>query len=432
MPSPGDKVKISTADEVIEGILMPSLDANIISIKLDSGYNIGVNKGKIRKIEVVQEHMAIPKESLKTSLRKELPIISILHTGGTIASKIDYNTGGTIAQFSPEELLVMFPELADIANIRSKLVRNMQSEFMRFAHYNLLAKEIEKEVKEGVDGIIITHGTDTMHYSSAALAFILNDLPVPVILVGAQRSSDRGSSDAFQNLISAAYFIAHSDFGEVAICMHHSMSDKHCVILPATKTRKMHTSRRDAFRPINIKEFARVNFEDKKIHFENSDYARKDKKRKLNLMLINEKLKIGLLKQHPNMTAEEYLSYKDFDGLVIELFGLGHAPTYEIDEFTKEHPKIKEAITLLCKKMPVIGAPQTIYGRIQMNVYSPGRELIEIGVLGNNADMTPETAFIKLAWLLSNFKKEEIKELIAKNFRGEISERTEPEEIFLI
>jgi len=306
MPSPGDKVKISTADEVIEGILMPSLDANIISIKLDSGYNIGVNKGKIRKIEVVQEHMAIPKESLKTSLRKELPIISILHTGGTIASKIDYNTGGTIAQFSPEELLVMFPELADIANIRSKLVRNMQSEFMRFAHYNLLAKEIEKEVKEGVDGIIITHGTDTMHYSSAALAFILNDLPVPVILVGAQRSSDRGSSDAFQNLISAAYFIAHSDFGEVAICMHHSMSDKHCVILPATKTRKMHTSRRDAFRPINIKEFARVNFEDKKIHFENSDYARKDKKRKLNLMLINEKLKIGLLKQHPNMTAEEY------------------------------------------------------------------------------------------------------------------------------
>src|SRR3989338_6658539 len=151
MPSPGDKVKISTADEVIEGILMPSLDANIISIKLDSGYNIGVNKGKIRKIEVVQEHMAIPKESLKTSLRKELPIISILHTGGTIASKIDYNTGGTIAQFSPEELLVMFPELADIANIRSKLVRNMQSEFMRFAHYNLLAKEIEKEVKEGVD-----------------------------------------------------------------------------------------------------------------------------------------------------------------------------------------------------------------------------------------------------------------------------------------
>ncbi len=172
--------------------------------------------------------------------------ITILHTGGTLASKVS-KTGAVSAQYSAKDILNLYPEIKSLAKIDSKLVANMLSENMNFNHYNLLAKEIKKEIEKGVEGIIITHGTDTLHYTSSALSFILEDLPIPVILVGAQRSSDRGSSDASLNLISAINFITKTDFAEVAICMHSSMEDTSCSILPGTKTRKLHTSRRDAF-----------------------------------------------------------------------------------------------------------------------------------------------------------------------------------------
>jgi glutamyl-tRNA(Gln) amidotransferase subunit D len=172
----------------------------------------------------------------------------------------------------------------------------MQSEMIRFAHYNLLAKAVEEEAKKGVDGIILTHGTDTLHYTSAALAFVLEGIGIPVILVGSQRSSDRGSSDSALNLLAAAHFIPHSEFSGVAICMHENNSDDTCLILPPCKTRKMHTSRRDAFRPINANPISRISVEKKKIDFI-TDYEKKekdDKKKKLTLKLFNEKLKIEI------------------------------------------------------------------------------------------------------------------------------------------
>ena len=423
-PKPGDLVEIKTKEEVIKGILMPQ-EGKTLVVKLDSGYNIGIDSNNIKKIKMVKKQEKKKEKPEKTKQKKGLPLIVILHTGGTIASKVDYDTGAVISRFSPQELLDMFPELRKIANIDSRLVRNMWSDDMRFAHYNLMANEIQKEIKKGVDGVIITHGTDTLHYTSAALAFILEDLPIPVLLVGAQRSSDRGSSDAAQNFINAAYFIAKSDFAGVAICMHENLNDDSALILPATKTRKMHTSRRDTFKAINVKPWARVNYNEKKIQFLKKGYQTRDKKRALKLKSIKENLKVGILKVHTNMYASEFLAYKGFDGLILEGTGLGHAPISTIDEFTKEHTKIRNAIKLLCKKTIVAMAPQTIFGRLDMNVYAPGREIQGLGVLGNYSDMTPETAFIKLAWLLSNHKKPEVKQLITKNLRGEISERTE-------
>jgi glutamyl-tRNA(Gln) amidotransferase subunit D len=306
----------------------------------------------------------------------------------------------------------------------------MMSENMRFAHYNIIAKEIEAEIKAGADGIIVTHGTDTLHYTSAALAFILEDLPVPVLLVGAQRSSDRGSSDAAYNLLSAATFIASSNFAEVAICMHKNMEDDLCWILPATKTRKMHTSRRDAFRPVNTKPFAEVNCRKKQINFLRDNYTQKGD-RKLKLKLFNEKIKVGVVKCHTNMFAEEFEFFRGYDGIVIEGMGLGQIPNTKIDEFSAESEKILGAVKELAKKIVVVLAPQTIYGRVNMNVYSEGRKNIEAGILGDYCDMTPETAFIKLAWLLSNYPKEEAKTLFSQSLRREISERTE-KETFLI
>lgn len=229
------------------------------------------------------------------------------------------------------------------------------------------------------------------------------------------------------NLICACKFIATTDFADVAICMHKNVEDKKCVILPATKTRKMHTSRRDAFKPIDTQPWAEVDYDTNNVYFINKDH-KKRADRKLKLKLIKEKLKIGLLKVHTNMYAKEIEAYKGFDGLVIEGTGLGHAPITKSDEYTKENAKIFEAIKRLAKKTVIVMAPQTIYGRLQMNVYSPGRKIQEIGVLGNGSDMTPETTFIKLAWLLSNYKKEQVKELITKDLRGEISTKISADE----
>lgn len=428
MAKPGDKVRIKTHREELEGVLMPSTDETILMVKLDNGYNLGFEKKDVLSIKLVEEKKEVKeKKKEKAAFNKNLPTISILHCGGTIASKVDYETGAVKAKFSPEELLEMFPELGRIANLRSRLVANMMSENMRFAHYNLIAQEIAEEVRAGAGGVIITHGTDTLHCTSAALAFALEGLPVPVLLVGSQRSSDRGSSDAFLNLKCAAHFIANSDFGEVGICMHHTAEDDSCIILPACKARKLHSSRRDAFKAVNSSGFALVS-EEGRIDWLGKEYRKKGK-RELKLRLFEEKLKIGILKAHPQMFAEELKAYENFDGLILEGTGLGHFQIIGFDGRTEENRAIFQEVEKLAKKMPLAMTTQTIFGTVNMNVYSPGRKLQEAGVLGNLTDMTAETAFIKMAWLLS--QKANPKELWAKNLRGELDYQVAYQKDFL-
>lgn len=419
-PNVGDEVEAVVKGETIRGLLLPSQDKGIVTIKLKSGYNYSANENNVTSLKFVSKPEEKKAKTPHLTKKSGLKSVSILHTGGTVASSVDYATGAVSAKFSPDDLLSMFPELRGLANINSRLVRNMASDDMRFAHYNLLADEIKKEIHDGCDGIIITHGTDTMHYTAAALSFILEHLPVPVIIVGSQRSSDRGSTDAALNLKTAVNFITHSDFAEVAICMHGSTNDDKCLIFPGTKTRKMHSSRRDAFKAINCQPYAEINNDH--LTFFRKDYSIVDKKKQVILRKIKEDLKIGILKSHPNMFASELKAYENFDGLILEGTGLGHMPITEIDEFTKENNKVFSELKSLAKKMPIVMTTQTIYGRVNMNVYSPGRQLQEIGILGNQLDMTPETAFIKLAWLLSNHPKS-VSNMISENMHGEISER---------
>jgi glutamyl-tRNA(Gln) amidotransferase subunit D len=426
MAKEGDRVQIVTKDETIEGILLPE-EKGFTVVKLSSGYNIGIDQNRIQEIKLIEER-AEKKFDIKKILKKEeLPTISILHTGGTIASKVDYETGGVISRFTPEEILQLFPELHEIANIDSRLVANMASDDIRFEHYNMLADAVAEEIKKGVDGIIITHGTDTLHYSSAALSFVLQNLPVPLILVGSQRSSDRGSSDAGINLISAARFIANSDYAGVGVCMHETIDDDNCLILEGTKCRKMHSSRRDSFKPVNSAPIARVNAEDSSIKFFKVDYPKKSTS-ELELKKFNTDLKVGLMYIHPNMYSEQFEFYKDWDGLVLAGTGLGHAPITESDEVTKEHAKILQTIEAMRKKVKIVMTTQTIYGRVQMDVYAPGRKLLDLGIIGSELDMHPETAFVKLAWVLSNYEGQERDKAYLENIAGEVSERLEPGE----
>jgi len=429
----GDTIEVRKGKRVFSGILMPRIelgDTNCLVLKLDNGYNIGIKFAKGLKIKKLKgKTRAKEKPKPKLSVDKSKPTISILHTGGTIASRLDYRTGGVVASFKPEDIVEMFPELNDIANIRSVFLGNLLSENLRFGHYNKMAKAIEKEIRSGVDGVIVTHGTDTLAYTSAALAFVLEDLPKPVILVGAQRSSDRGSSDAAMNLICAALFIGASDFGGVGICMHESEGDVDCVVLPPCKTRKMHTSRRDAFRPVNAKPIAKINYQSGRISFLTEDYPRINEK-KLRLRLFDPKVKVAILKAHTNMWPQQIDFYRKhgYDGVVLEGTGLGHMPIEATDKESEINHKNKEAIEKLCRNAVVVMTSQCIYGRVNMNVYDAGRDLQRLGVVGNFLDMLPEVAFIKLAWLLSNYTKDKTKELFSENLRGEIVDRSQEDE----
>lgn len=312
----------------------------------------------------------------------------------------------------------MFPELKKIANFDSKLIEQMFSEDMRFEHYKKIANAIKKEVQKNVDGIIITHGTDTLGYSAAALSFMLENISMPVLLVGAQRSSDRGSSDAASNLICAAEFIAKTDFVGVAICMHENTSDNNCAILPPTKTRKLHTSRRDAFKAVNDTIIARIDYDSRKIEFGKAYYERKSDKKLVVKDGFEEK--VGIIKCHPNMFKEQFDFFKGYKGLIIEGTGMGHAP---VDPPNRLHINILESIKLLIKSGTVVAmTSQCLFGSVHPHVYTAAINLTDAGVIYCK-DMLPETAFIKLAWLLGNYKKEEAKELMAKNLRGEVNER---------
>ena len=422
MANPGDKVKVITKDKEIEGTLMPNQETDSIVIKLENGYNMGIEKSNVKKIEKISEGKKIEVKKIKTKSNSKLPNIMILHTGGTIASKVDYKTGAVFTSFKPEDLLGMFPELEKIANFDSKLISNMWSDDLRFKHFSVIAKAVEKEVKKGADGIIIGMGTDNLAVAASALSFIIEKTPVPIIFVGAQRSSDRGSSDAAMNLICAAEFIAKTDFAEVAICMHEDMDDKISAILSPSKTRKLHSSRRDAFKPVNDTKIADVNYETKGIKFTKKGYNKKN-----NGGLIikpNMEEKVGLLKIHVNMFPEQFEFFKGYKGLVIEGTGLGHTPGQSPNEICNIHKKMYPAIKkVIDSGCIVVMTTQCIFGRVQLHVYSKGTDLEKLGVISGE-DMLAETALVKLSWLLGNYKDtEEIKRMIKIDLRGEINTR---------
>jgi glutamyl-tRNA(Gln) amidotransferase subunit D len=426
--SEGDFARVLCKDNsIIEGSIVPSSEKGILALKLKNGYNAGVKIDEVSEIKKVPEGKSVGKPPLK-EIKKDpkKPTITILHTGGTIASRVDYRTGAVFSSFNPEDLLSMFPELKEIANFEPRLLAKMWSDDLRFKHFGFIANEIKKEFEKKAEGVIIGMGTDNLAVASAALAFVLEKCPIPVIIVGAQRSSDRGSSDAAMNLICAAEFIAKTEFAGVAICMHYSSSDRKCAILPACKTKKLHSSRRDAFKPVNDSPIALVDYNSKSIEFLKNDYTRKDKTAE---MLVKPKFeeKVAIFKIHINMFPEQFEFYEKqgYNGLVIEGTGLGHTPGHNPNEFTRIHEKFFPAIKKLADSgCVIVMTTNALFGRVNMNVYDKGIDLQKCGIISGE-DMLAETAFIKLAWLLGNFPKSKVKELIGKNLRGEITERTE-------
>ncbi len=419
----GDRLAVEKDGKRIEGVLMPNTgDPNVIVVKLSTGYNLGLSVvgAKIEKLK--KEKKQLPKKS-RYEYDKSKKTILIMHTGGTVASKIDYETGGVITAIEPEDLISAIPELQKIANIRSELIFQMWSEDMEPEHWIILAQKIAHE-QERFDGIIVTHGTDAMHYTSAALSFMLKNIPKPVILVGSQRSSDRGSSDAAMNLICAASFIVNTDYAGVALCMHASSNDDDCYIHSGLHVRKMHTSRRDAFRSVDVMPMAKVS-RNGSVEIMGG-FTRPVEPFKV-LPVFNKK--VALVKIHPGFDNKqlEFYEKNGYKGIVLEGTGLGHAPINSIDKYTKEHAMLLSAIKRMTKSGIIIAmTSQCLYGKVNLNVYSTGRKLLDAGVVP--VQMTPETAFVKLGWLLGHTKNmEAAKNLMQMSLIGEQVERIDPQ-----
>ncbi len=419
----GNEIKISLKSKSYEGKLMPSTELNnpnMIILKLKNGYNIGIKYSDEMKIQKLNSTKQQEKQKIHSKTKNKTsslkPKVSIITTGGTITSKIDYETGGVTSLITPEELISSVPELNDTIEITDIIQPfNRMSESMSFKDYIELAKTIEKELQK-TDAVIITHGTDTMHYTAAALSFMFHETRKPIILTGAQRSADRPSSDAFLNLIFSAK-IAASDIGEVGICMHSSSSDDKGIFIRGTKARKMHTSKRNAFRPINDYPIAEVTQEGVKPL---QEYKKSDKKSKPKALIGMEE-KVALIKAHPNSDPEiiDFYMEKGYNGLIIEATGLGQIPLETKEQSKNWMPYVKKAIE---KGMIICFAPQTIYGRLNPYVYSQAREYKQAGVIFLE-DMLPETALIKLSWLLGTNQKN-VKEKMLENYAGEITEKT--------
>lgn len=402
---PGDRVRCTYAGSTPEGFFITERSGKAV-IKLDSGYNIGIDAGLVKRIETQAPKPPSPK---RIEQDDKLPLLSIVSTGGTIASRIDYRTGAVTSQFNADDILRAIPGLADIGRFSAQIPATILSENMTPAIWRKLASTVLEEIKKGARGVIVTHGTDTMAYSAAALSFMI-ETPVPIVFVGSQRSADRPSSDNVMNgLCSAAASV--SDLGEVSVVMHATTSDDYCSIHRGTRVRKMHTSRRDAFASIGSDIIGTVDFPSLDVKLSDSAVRRRDCEPSMNDRLEE---KVGMLYFYPGMRPEIIEAFEGYRGLVIMGTGLGHTSSECI-------PAVK---SLVKDGTSVVMTSQCLSGRVCDRVYDTGRDLISAGVI-EGEDMLPEAAMVKLMWVLGNESDpEEIAGLMQTDLRGELGRCT--------
>ena len=415
---------ITTTRGNFQGVLLPRSenddDCHIV-IKLATGYNIGIEVNTIQDMKEYsfkEIQYKIPEKEFPTSKNKHN--IKLLGTGGTIASRLDYRTGAVIPAFSPGELYGAVPELADICNLSTEKLFAVFSENMGPAQYKVLAEAIGEEIKNGTHGIMIGHGTDTMSHTAAALSFMVQNSPIPIVMVGSQRSSDRPSSDAALNLIHAAKTATDSDIAEVMVCMFGPTSDEYGLLHRGTRVRKMHSSYRSAFRTIGDIPLAMVDRQ--KITPLRQDYNHRRNDRNVTITPVFEE-RVTLLYYYPNMNPDiiDAMVNLGYKGIVIAGTGLGH-----VNKLI--YPAIKRAVL---SGVAIYMTVQTVWGYVNMFVYDTGRDLMTMGMIPSE-NMLPEVAYIKLGWALGQTSDlAKVKDIMLTPICGEITER-EPYNGYLI
>lgn len=409
----GDFVRLRLAREELECTILESSDSSIVLVKLKSGYNIGIPKDHIQGHEVLRKSAA-PVKVVAPKQHANLPAIGLVLAGGTIASRVDPKTGAVNALTDVDSFSNLYPELLQSVRVKKIEVPFMKlSENMTPDDWISIAECVKKMLEDSeIKGVVVAHGTDTLHYTAAALSFFLPNLNKPVVLTYSQRSSDRASSDARLNLRCACRF-ALSDCAEVVLVGHATTQDDYCYALRGSKVRKLHSSRRDAFKPVNSGPLAKVWVD--KVEFLDTFNARSERKPELDAVFNDD---VALVKFYPGQKPEILEAYSKYRGIVIEGFGLGNLPSSE-----SKLNWISELKSLIKSGVAVCIATQTVFGRVNLNVYSTGRELLELGVIPVG-DMTSETAFVKLGWIIGhrNWRTmDKIREKMLESFAREFN-----------
>lgn len=418
----GARVKLSSEDGlVVVGILVPRYEhaeSDHIVLKLKSGYNIGIRASKINSLTVLEENVSRFGQANSASTEVEdltaEKTILLLSTGGTIASRVDYRTGAVHPALSASDLYAAVPELGELATIIPEVVFSTYSENLTPLEWQELSEAIvfrSTNLGDKLAGIVVMLGTDTLAYVSAALSFSLQGLRHPVVCVGAQRSSDRPSSDAALNLKAATYFAAYSNAPGVYVSMHENENDDFIAIHCGTRIRKNHTSRRDAFESIDSSPVARVCGKEIFLFSKDQTYSLRE-----NLQPKTRfDSRVALVKFHPGFDSsilDYYVETRGIRGIVIEGTGLGHVSSATVEKLS----------SLIKQGLLAFMTSQCIWGRVDLNVYETGRDLLEAGVIPLE-NMISETAFAKLSWALGNYEPNEVKEIMLNNIAGEFSER---------
>ena len=411
--SEGTRLRVEKDGRSFEGTLMPHHEfsaPDVLILKVKSGYNVGVRITEGAEVTVVERPAARERPESEVEFREGLPKIVLIGTGGTIASYVDYRTGAVHPALSTSDMVNAVPEVRELANIDARVLFSIFSENMDPAHWQELAQAVADEINAGADAVIIPHGTDTMGYTAAALAFMLGDVPKPVILVGAQRSSDRPSSDATSNLMACVRFATKGDRSGVFVVMHDTGGDDSFAVHTGPRVRKMHTSRRDAFRSINAPLAAHVDAEGNVEVYSDGPRVRPGEA----VARTDLETSVVLLQYYPGMDPGLFEPiFMQSKGVVIAGSGLGH---------------VCEGLIPLIKKATdggtvVVLTSQCLNGRTNLNVYTTGRDMLRAGAV-TVLDMLPETAYVKLMWALANTSSpEEARRVMQTPLAGEMSDR---------
>jgi glutamyl-tRNA(Gln) amidotransferase subunit D len=418
---PGDIIRVMRPDGLaVEGMLLPrygDVGEPVVVLKLRNGYNVGIRLTGSEVIERVGS-AGRGEPGAPVPLAEEVEVggskVFILGCGGTVASRIDYETGAVKPYLSPEELSLSIPEMFRYASIEAKQLFAILSEDMKPWMWSVIVEELSRILESGYDGVVVTHGTDTMSYTAAALSFAFHKgLPAPIAMTGSQRSSDRPSSDSAFNLTAAVLVSSKAPFAEVTVVMHGESGDSYALAHRGVRVRKMHSSRRDAFQSINSRPLARVWPYEGRIEVLDGNFRVRGSQELVVENGFDER--VAFIKHYPGPIAEivDLLVDRGFHGIVIEGTGFGHVSSDAVES-------IRRAVE---SGVPVVIASQTLFGRVNLNVYSTGRRMLEAGAIPVE-DMLAEVAYVKLSWVLARTRDmEEVRRLMLENLAGEISLR---------
>ena len=323
--------------------------------------------------------------------------ILLIHTGGTIGMIKDKDSGVLKPDSFYNSVSKIIPELSNIADIKTEIPFLVDSSELNSKHWGMIADLIGKYV-ETVDGVVITHGTDTLTYTASALSFMLQNLPIPVVLTGAQKPLSELRTDAKSNLINAIE-LATCGVNEVSIFF----DDK---LMRGNRTIKKHINHFDAFDSPNYPLLGKVGI-DIEIY---GDYLLK----KNGIFHIFNKFdhSIAIFKTFPGCSTEYFTPNKDIRAIVLIAYGAGNIPLKDNDLYDKVKKWINEGkiVALLS---------ETKAGKVDTSLYESGNKLLEAGVI-HSKDMTFEAVVTKLMFLLGQYKDvKSIKKYFNKSLAGE-------------